>query len=168
GLDRLQVIELQIVTPTRKSFALLVNRKSLGEPFRDLMVGHLQSDHMRKFVPQSAAPVEEIRPLCRWRIHRKKFSKRHAKYPHATRQAKRPNEEVVMVWIHFEMDRTFGLEAVFLRKRAVSFFEEIGHVRTQHRDFVFVQLDLEVRRIESDKMLETVDQIERVVGPRIE
>ena len=78
------------------------------------------------------------------------------------------NTEIIVVRIHLEIDRTFGLETVFVGERAVSLFEELSHVRTHYGYFFFVQLDFEVCGIESHEMFETVEQLERVVGPLIE
>src|SRR5262245_13740473 len=123
---------------------------------------------MRKFVPKSAAPIKRIRLSCRWRIHRKEFSKTHAEYPTDAWQAKRSNTEIIVVRIHLKADGALGLEAVFVGKRAVSFLEELGDIRPQHGNFLLMQLNLEMCRIESHEMFKTVEQHERVIGPLIE
>src|SRR5581483_7035132 len=47
-----------VIAPAGPRLALLVNREPFGKPARDAVVGHLERDHMRVFVPERAAPVE--------------------------------------------------------------------------------------------------------------
>src|SRR5436190_16473199 len=67
-----------------------------------------------------------------------------------------------MVWIHFERDRTFRLEAVLFREGVPRLFQKIGYVGTQYRDLLLVQLHFEVWRIETHEVLEAVHEPQRV------
>src|SRR6185295_10578482 len=58
GSKRAQKHRVPIVTPTGPCLAFFVNRQPFRKPTRNPIVGHLQSDHVRVFVPERTAPVE--------------------------------------------------------------------------------------------------------------
>src|SRR5262245_18859263 len=121
---------------------------------------------MGELVPQRAAPIESIGLSCGRRVHYKKLSETDTECTDAG-QAQRPDGKIGVVRVHFKCDRTFRFEAIFRGKRFVSLLQKLLDVRAQDGDFFFVQLDLEMRRIEADEVLEAVQQREGVVCPLV-
>ena len=68
GSEGTQQHGIPVVAPAGARSSLFVNRQAFREPTRNPVVGHLQSDHVRVFMPKRTAPVEFAGGPRRWRI----------------------------------------------------------------------------------------------------
>ena len=58
SFHRGEVIELHLVAPAGKTLPFLVDRKTFGEPPRDLVIRDLKTNHVHELMPEGAAPIE--------------------------------------------------------------------------------------------------------------
>ena len=75
-----------------------------------------------------------------------------------------------MIREHLKVERTLRSEVVLRRQRFVRLLEQIHNVRLERGALLFLQLDLEVRRLDELKLAarKAIQQVERVAGPDVE